>query len=441
MHKSNLSLICPSNSLLKLPNAESSRRGSQQQPLTTRPLKAIGMNYFSKPLSFVLYLGAIAHISSAPVAYESNSGDEDWIYIECRSVCEHVCETGAEERHVDVLSEDAVVLNAIPWHNLTHADLHQAPSSSKIKIDDAIKSLSSSGYKSTKAHSHGSLKQRFRVYHGFGKSDPKLFTWPCEDHCRYTCMHHVVDQRKSQLPVRQFHGKWPFKRVFFCQEILSSVYSLGNCIPYLVFAFSAAFWRIRPIMRWLTISFITVWIASTVFHCRDTDSTMMLDYYSVLFGGLMNIAASADSIFFRNKPSTSLRTILFTSLILFWFILVGYMTFIEFDFFMHIVSTIIFGITGTLLWLTWYALHRRHVSHAWMMPLSSVSLFPLLIAFELNDFPPGEMGLADAHSFWHLTSIPVAVLIATFFFKEAQRDSAELVSTLSPGGPKSRKQV
>ena len=396
------------------------------------------MNYFSKPLSFLICLGALSQVLSVPAAYESNSGDEDWIYIECRSVCEHVCETNAEEKHIDVLSSDAVVLSAIPWHNLTNRDIHQVPNSVKSKIDQAISSVSRSSYRSSTVQPHEGLRQRFRVYHKFGKSDPKLFTWPCEDHCKYTCMHHVAETRQSQLPVRQFHGKWPFRRFFICQEILSSVYSLLNCAPYIVFALSSSFWRIRPIMRWLAISFITVWIASTVFHCRDTTSTMMFDYYSVLFGGLMNIAASADSIFFRNRPRSVWRSLLFSSLALTWIGLVGYMTFVEFDFFMHIVSTIIFGITGTVLWLVWYALNRRHVPHAWMIAVSSVSLFPLLIAFELNDFPPGEMGLADAHSFWHLTSIPVAALITLFFFREAQRDFAELNTQ---GTRKSRKQI
>ena len=384
------------------------------------------MNYFSKPLTFFIWFSVTSLISSTPAVYESNSGDEDWIYIECRSICEHVCETGAEEKHIDVLSSDAIVLNAIPWRNLNDSSIQQTPNSAKSKIDRAIGSVANSGYKPSKTIPHEGLKQRFRIYHTFGKSDPKLFTWSCDDHCKYSCMHHVAEKRQSQLPVRQFHGKWPFKRVFICQEILSSVYSLGNCFPYIIFAFSSAFWQIRPIMRWLAISFITVWIASTVFHCRDNTPTMMFDYYSVLFGGLMNVAAAADSIFFRAKPRTVWRSILFSSLALVWVALVGYMTFVEFDFFMHIISTIIFGITGTILWLLWYGLNRRHVPHAWMIAVGSVSLFPLLIAFELNDFPPGEMGLADAHSFWHLTSIPVAFLITMFFFREAKRDLADM---------------
>ena len=382
------------------------------------------MKFFSKPLVFFSVLVAFTRISAVPASIESNSGDEDWIYIECRSVCEHVCDSEAEERHIDVLSEHSLVLNAIPWANLSETDLLQTHESAKHRIDKALAEASKSKDSQPSQGSNHGIKQRFRVYHAFGKSDPKLFTWPCEDHCKYTCMHHVAELRNSQLPIRQFHGKWPFKRVAICQEILSSVYSFGNCFPYLVFAFSSAFWRIRPIMRWLTFSFITVWIASTVFHCRDTDSTMMFDYFSVLFGGLMNIAAATDAIFFHNKPhNPAHRNILFSLLVLTWLSIVGYMTFVEFDFFMHTIASIIIGITGTILWSIWYALNRRTVSHAWMMALASVSLFPLLIAFELNDFPPGPMGLADAHSFWHLTSIPVAVLITAFFFQESKRDA------------------
>lgn len=380
------------------------------------------MNYFSKPLSFTILIGTFARALSVLTDYKSEAGDEDWIYVECRSVCEYVCYKPSPESHVDALSEHVDVINAIPWHSLSRQDLHQTPQSSKTEIDRALVSAASAGSGSDNLVPHARLKQRFRDYHKFGKSDPKLFTWSCVDHCKYSCMHHVENERKSVLPVRQFHGKWPFKRVFICQEILSSVYSLGNCLPYLIFVFSSAFWHIRPILRLLTFSFITVWIASTVFHCRDTDTTMMFDYYSVLFGGLMNVAASSDAIFFHTKPPSRWRKILFSFLVLIWVSLVSYMTFASFNFLMHTIATIIIGVSGTILWSIWYLLNRDSIRHAWMMAVGSISLFPLLIAFELNDFPPGEMGLADAHSFWHLTSIPVAVVITTFLFREAQRD-------------------
>jgi hypothetical protein len=384
------------------------------------------MNYFSKPLTFFHLIGAHLPVWSVTTKYESNAGEEDWIYVECRSVCEYVCDKPIAESHIDALSEHPDVINSIPWYNLSGTELHQTPDSTKIQIDRALVSASSSGSRSVNTIPNEPLKLRFRVYHKFGKTDPKLFTWGCEDHCKYSCMHHVVDERKSILPTRQFHGKWPFKRVFICQEILSSVYSLGNCLPYLILAFSSAFWRLRPILRWLTVSFITVWIASTVFHCRDTNSTMMFDYYSVLFGGLMNVAASSDALFFSNKPQNRFRPIWFASLALVWLSLVTYMTYIKFDFFLHTIASIIIGVSGTVLWSIWYLVNRKTVKHAWMMAVGSISLFPLLIAFEINDFPPGEMGLADAHSFWHLTSIPVACLITTFLFREAVRDQTLL---------------
>jgi predicted permease len=99
------------------------------------------------------------------------------------------------------------------------------------------------------------------------------------------------------------------------------------------------------------------------------------------------------------------------------------MTLVKFDFLLHIIMSVLTGAVGAILWIVWYFRNRETIKHAWMIALGSVSLFPLLMAFEINDFPPGEYGLADAHSFWHLSTIPVSCLFVLFLFKESQRDS------------------
>lgn len=58
--------------------------------------------------------------------------------------------------------------------------------------------------------------------------------WSCEDNCQYKCMHEVHEQRmKDGLPTVKFFGKWPFTRVWGCQEIMSVIFSIANAVPHI----------------------------------------------------------------------------------------------------------------------------------------------------------------------------------------------------------------
>jgi hypothetical protein len=154
---------------------------------------------------------------------------------------------------------------------------------------------------------------------------------------------------------------------------------------------------------------------------------MWIDYFAVLGGSLTNIAAGADALLYRDSlqsvPTARRRKSIYMGLTLTWVACVSYMTLVKFDFLLHIVISVLTGAVGTVLWIVWYYRNRKSVAHAWMIALGSVSLFPLLLAFEINDFPPGQEGLADAHSFWHLSTIPVSGLFGWFLFKESERDA------------------
>jgi post-GPI attachment to proteins factor 3 len=56
-----------------------------------------------------------------------------------------------------------------------------------------------------------------------------LVKWNCRDECKYECMHKTTQAfiaRKWNIP--QFHGKWPFVRLFGFQEPASVFFSALN---------------------------------------------------------------------------------------------------------------------------------------------------------------------------------------------------------------------
>ena len=94
--------------------------------------------------------------------------------------------------------------------------------------------------------------------HPPAKSRPlalRLLGWTCVDECRYDCMHKDVEYRaargmrqvggragagcarrrvftRSRGLQEQYFGKWPFTRLFYCQEFASALFSVANFVPH-----------------------------------------------------------------------------------------------------------------------------------------------------------------------------------------------------------------
>ncbi|KAJ9590287.1 hypothetical protein L9F63_027876, partial [Diploptera punctata] len=63
----------------------------------------------------------------------------------------------------------------------------------------------------------------------------KLTKWTCRDECSYNCMWKTVDafiNRNWNVP--QFHGKWPFVRIFGIQEPASVLFSISTLLLILM---------------------------------------------------------------------------------------------------------------------------------------------------------------------------------------------------------------
>ncbi|CAM9734846.1 unnamed protein product, partial [Choristocarpus tenellus] len=117
----------------------------------------------------------------------------------------------------------------------------------------------------------------------------RLLGWGCESECGYKCMSQHVELRILRgQSVQQYHGKWPFRRVWGIQELFASLFSLGNGLPHLYHAlrsqglFNPPGHYMSMWMTWYTVVGINTWLWSAVFHARDVRWTEAADYFCAL---------------------------------------------------------------------------------------------------------------------------------------------------------------
>lgn len=349
---------------------------------------------------------------------EDNEGKCDFLFVECEAVCEFACHRKPTASQLAHLADHEEIVDTMPWSHLSAKDLLQIDRAiHKPATLEKLHSVYDTMDRSIVSHSRGDRVVRFLEHAELAKLDPELLFWPCVDHCRYECMHQVVSDREVDV---KFFGKWPFRRVWICQEFLSTLWSIANGLPYLIWYMTPTARTARPIYSAYTIILLLMWTSSAVFHCRDCLVTMYFDYFFASAGIIGNFSVALDNIANDYRVPNMIRFFFAFFLSLSWIVHVSYMLLVDFDFEWNMTVAIFFGALGTLHWTYWWYTNRVKRSHAWMILPGTLGLFPFLILFELNDFPPGELGLADAHSFWHLSTIAMSTLWALFMYLETK---------------------
>lgn len=277
----------------------------------------------------------------------------------------------------------------------------------------------------------------------------QLFQWDCNLDCDYKCQQLITRERKSSgLPVVQFHGKWPFKRIFGVTEIFSTIFSLGNLIVNY-----RNFNKIRRARRYaslrdpakakmlsqysllLSISIIG-WVFSTVFHMRDLPETETLDY----LGAGAIIVANFNAIVIRKfglfRPENNLKRVFFQTCLCIVLVLHYTRLYRSWDYSYNMKFNVALGMLSLLLWI-FHAfdvrrlyLRRPHfynnsiqllpyetkilakLNYLGLSKTKNIPLIPVLlniflicaIGFEVLDFEPWFL-LMDGHSLWHLCTI------------------------------------
>jgi post-GPI attachment to proteins factor 3 len=248
----------------------------------------------------------------------------------------------------------------------------------------------------------------------------RVLQWDCHQDCDYKCQQHITGERVEKgEEIYQFHGKWPFVRVFGIQELASVVFSMFNFVPhYRGYQYIKRSYhddeRVGIYLRKYYLTFAVVgmnsWVWSSVFHTRDFLVTERFDYFSAILTILYGFFTANVRLFRLDRPEkVSARNFLILVCVIAYACHVGYLTLINFSYSYNMLAGVIVGLTQNALWIVLsiktYRSLPTNSDRMWaLQPAVIVLAITAGMSFEVLDFPP--MGwLVDAHALWHLATV------------------------------------
>ncbi|KAG8898177.1 hypothetical protein FRC00_003164 [Tulasnella sp. 408] len=278
----------------------------------------------------------------------------------------------------------------------------------------------------------------------------KLMQWDCPDNCKYECMMMDVDRDleaiasgSEDVEIKQYYGKWPFHRFVGIQEPASVVFSLMNLWAH-IRGGKYLLGRMRsdhPMYKyyfWYIIIGANAWVWSTVFHMRDKPATEKLDYFSAALTILYSLYVAVVRLFGLYQPPRLhlqqpasysarrpswlppqhiLHQLWGALCVLLYLAHVIYLSVIpRFDYSYNVIANLIVGVLHNLLWLSYsfsfFPFRRFEFKpqsyippYAWKPAALAIGM-TLATSLELWDFPPWWF-VIDAHSLWHLATVPL----------------------------------
>jgi len=236
-------------------------------------------------------------------------------------------------------------------------------------------------------------------------STPFLSPLPCPLQCRADCTSRSNEQRSRPT---KYYGKWPFVRLFGCDEFASFLFSLANaaavalgyckCPPVT----SSTFYS-RLIGAHASLSTV-VWLLSAQFHARESILSEQLDYAGAI--GLVHITLGVTWSRFLFRSNLAPRLALLSPLLC-----LSHLAYLfgsaKFDFGLNMQLCVFIGLStvaaNVLVYLTDRSNERINRNLFAIAVLSVASSAAL--ALEVFDFAP-IYGLIDSHAFWHAVTIP-----------------------------------
>lgn len=161
---------------------------------------------------------------------------------------------------------------------------------------------------------------------------------------------------------------------------------------------------------------MNAWVWSIVFHTRDIELTELLDYTFAFSMVLATLWVTILRIFHKN--SLSFKVIVSLVAIFYFLNHFAYLTAKKFDYMYNMKANIVTGIISSVIWIIWYFVNRKKKKYAWKIVLFVILTFASLL-LELKDFPPIFWAF-DAHSLWHLSTVPLTVLFYSFVIDDCQ---------------------
>jgi hypothetical protein len=253
----------------------------------------------------------------------------------------------------------------------------------------------------------------------------------------------TMTRLQNNFEIYKYFGHWPFLRYFGLEEPASVLFSMLNAIPHL---YNIPRWmgvkRSDYYMRnWIVLySFVAInaWIASTIFHMKKEENTILYDYVSALLLLCTGFFLIIRRIGKAHMSTTSIGLIL-TAI----FGLAGYRIYlmlafrglILFDY--HLKTCIGIAAVTTVLWVYWIVNDNvpsgsgflTRLRTCWSPAKKRAVLIQLWFVvasmFEIFDFPP-LLRFLDAHSLWHALTIPLGMIFHEFWrIDQSEEDQSE----------------
>ncbi|KAJ1652868.1 hypothetical protein IWQ61_006889, partial [Dispira simplex] len=255
----------------------------------------------------------------------------------------------------------------------------------------------------------------------------RLLFWTCPQNCQYECMQTITEKSKLRGGrIHQYFGKWPFYRFLGIQEPASTLFSLLNGYAHwshwsVLRSTLHPGYYMRPwYLMYLAVN-VNTWLWSTVFHMRDFGWTEKMDYFSAGFSVLFMLLVAVIRnlrLDWRKSPGAVKFVV---GLHLMAFVAhVSYLSFWKFDYGYNMLANVAVGLLCNFMWVTWSWRHRSTHPMAWR-PTLCVLLISAAMSLELFDFPP-FLGILDAHSLWHASTIPIIFMFYNFILCDAEWD-------------------
>ncbi|XP_011505967.1 PREDICTED: post-GPI attachment to proteins factor 3 [Ceratosolen solmsi marchali] len=254
--------------------------------------------------------------------------------------------------------------------------------------------------------------------------DLRLLHWTCRENCSYFCMWKTVDFFSSRgLSVPQFHGKWPFVRIFGLQEPASVLFSILNFYAHVTYylKFKKVIRSTSPmffIWTWFTVICLHGWFWSTVFHARDKDFTEVMDYSCAFTIMLTLLYCLLLRIFYRE---TIMHKAFITITSIYFIVLYSHLTHLwsgHINYEYNMKFNVLVGFLIFVMSMIWWYNNSTKLPHVHLMGWFTISTVTVSL-LEIADFPP-IFWLFDAHSLWHASTIPLVKLLYRFASLDCQ---------------------
>lgn len=223
----------------------------------------------------------------------------------------------------------------------------------------------------------------------------------------------------------QYHGKWPFIRLFGFQEFASVVFSAGNAVAHYIGyrnfkrALGQTGFEHFFLSSHYTIYFLAsviAWISAMLFHTRDVPWTEHADYLTAITSIFVALYNTVLRHLYLTRPThQALVGVPFAILLMYH---LHYMLFVSFDYGWNMkLLACMFG-AFAVIWLSWGLRNFTRSLQAKLAILWVVGA-AMCGALEIFDIEP-IADLVDAHALWHLGTIPLVLLIWKIYSLDAE---------------------